>query len=91
LPNLKFAKLKNTVFWPKFPNLVPTIWYTYTVHRVCTVTHQTQSVDSCLYYNWRELETTQKGDNLICRQQKILHLATTLVCLILQKTYYLHE
>ena len=64
-PNLKFAKFKNTVFWPKSPNLMPTIQYT--VYRVCTVTHQTQSIDSCLYYNWRELETAQEGDNLICR------------------------
>ena len=63
--NLKFAKLKNIVFWPKTPNLMPTIWYT--VYRACTVTHQTQSVDSCLYYNWREFETAQEGDNLICR------------------------
>ena len=23
LPNLKVAKLKNMVFWPKFPNLMP--------------------------------------------------------------------
>ena len=36
------------------------------------VTHQTQGVDSGLYYNRRELEATQEGDGLICRQEKIL-------------------